>query len=142
MNQKFEVFEAHIPFLLQFFVDYNCYGMGYINLSKCFFRAPLPPKPIQPKGEKKLKINISYSSGTPTCFLKKIFKEHLHFDCHTKTIEKISTIMKRHFNETTIERSARSNLKRQSVCELEIDAQMSGKLKNLLKINVWCDAKK
>lgn len=34
--------EAHIPFILQFLVDYNLYGMGHIHLSKMKFRHPVP----------------------------------------------------------------------------------------------------
>ena len=40
MGQNFSVYESHIPFLLQFLVDYNLYGMDYINLS--FFKARMP----------------------------------------------------------------------------------------------------
>ncbi|KAK9763082.1 DNA polymerase zeta [Basidiobolus ranarum] len=32
MGTVFQPYEAHIPFLLQFFIDYNLYGMNYINL--------------------------------------------------------------------------------------------------------------
>lgn len=34
--------KAHIPFLLQLFIDYNLFGMGFINLSKVSFRNPVP----------------------------------------------------------------------------------------------------
>lgn len=34
--------ESHIPFLLQFLVDYNLYGMGHLHLSKLKFRHPVP----------------------------------------------------------------------------------------------------
>ncbi|KAL5566065.1 hypothetical protein UlMin_029229 [Ulmus minor] len=34
--------EAHIPFILQFLVDYNLYGMGHLHLSRMKFRYPLP----------------------------------------------------------------------------------------------------
>ncbi|KAJ2998539.1 DNA polymerase zeta [Globomyces sp. JEL0801] len=39
MGQKFEVYESHIPYLLQFLVDYNLYGMEFIHLS--FFKIRL-----------------------------------------------------------------------------------------------------
>jgi hypothetical protein len=39
----FSVFQkSHIPFLLQFLVDYHCYGMNWLNLSTAQFRLPLP----------------------------------------------------------------------------------------------------
>lgn len=34
--------ESHIPFILQFLVDYNLYGMGHLHLSKIRFRHPIP----------------------------------------------------------------------------------------------------
>lgn len=40
MNSKFRVYESHIPYLLQFLVDYNLYGMGNIELSFYKSRAP------------------------------------------------------------------------------------------------------
>lgn len=30
MNQEFQPHEAHVPFNLQFFIDYNLYGMNFI----------------------------------------------------------------------------------------------------------------
>ncbi|KAG9286506.1 hypothetical protein G9A89_014672 [Geosiphon pyriformis] len=44
MGCKFQPYEAHIPFLLQFMVDYNLFGMNYIHLSDVMFRQlPLTP---------------------------------------------------------------------------------------------------
>ncbi|KAL6285946.1 hypothetical protein ACE6H2_010336 [Prunus campanulata] len=34
--------ESHIPFILQFMVDYNLYGMGHPHVSKIKFRHPIP----------------------------------------------------------------------------------------------------
>lgn len=42
MKTKFEVFEAHIPFKLQFLLDANLYGCGWVETSECLFRGPLP----------------------------------------------------------------------------------------------------
>lgn len=33
--------ESHVPFLLQFLVDYNLYGMGHLHVSKLKFRQPV-----------------------------------------------------------------------------------------------------
>ncbi|KAJ2327756.1 DNA polymerase zeta, partial [Coemansia sp. RSA 2702] len=43
MGQKFDIFESHLPFTLQFLVDYNLYGMSWMSLESVRFRAPLPP---------------------------------------------------------------------------------------------------
>ncbi|PLW35952.1 hypothetical protein PCASD_12701 [Puccinia coronata f. sp. avenae] len=38
----FKIFEEHIPFHLQFMLDHNLYGCGWVELSNCLFRRPLP----------------------------------------------------------------------------------------------------
>ncbi|TRY87734.1 hypothetical protein DNTS_031801 [Danionella cerebrum] len=38
MNKSFQPHEAHIPFLLQLFIDYNLYGMNLITLAAVKFR--------------------------------------------------------------------------------------------------------
>ncbi|KAL6485419.1 hypothetical protein MHYP_G00048110 [Metynnis hypsauchen] len=38
MNKCFQPHEAHVPFLLQLFIDYNLYGMNLVNLSAVRFR--------------------------------------------------------------------------------------------------------
>jgi len=42
MGKSFEVHEAHVPYVLQVFIDHNLYGMNYIHLSRVSFRAPVP----------------------------------------------------------------------------------------------------
>ena len=38
MNCSFQPHEAHIPFPLQFMIDYNLYGMNYLHLAAVKFR--------------------------------------------------------------------------------------------------------
>lgn len=42
LDKVLQPHESHIPYLLQFLVDYNLYGMGYIHVSKIKFRHPVP----------------------------------------------------------------------------------------------------
>ncbi|KAI0476203.1 DNA polymerase family B [Xylariaceae sp. FL0804] len=42
MKRKFQPYEAHLQYLLQFMIDYNLYGCGYIDVQKVRFRAPVP----------------------------------------------------------------------------------------------------
>ncbi|KAI1079676.1 hypothetical protein F5B20DRAFT_161116 [Whalleya microplaca] len=44
MKRKFQPYEAHLQYLLQFMTDYNLYGCGYINAQKVCFRAPVPER--------------------------------------------------------------------------------------------------
>ncbi|KAI8319600.1 hypothetical protein GQ54DRAFT_292581, partial [Martensiomyces pterosporus] len=45
MNKKFDCFESHLPYTLQFLVDYNLFGMDWVHMSKALFRSPLPEPP-------------------------------------------------------------------------------------------------
>ncbi|XP_022248567.1 DNA polymerase zeta catalytic subunit-like isoform X1 [Limulus polyphemus] len=40
MNKVIQPHEAHVPYILQFFIDYNLYGMNFINVSALKFRRP------------------------------------------------------------------------------------------------------
>ncbi|KAI0130079.1 DNA polymerase family B [Xylariales sp. AK1849] len=42
MKRRFQPFEAHLQYLLQFMTDYNLYGCEYIASRKACFRAPVP----------------------------------------------------------------------------------------------------
>ncbi|KAK3336995.1 hypothetical protein B0T19DRAFT_454588 [Cercophora scortea] len=42
MSQKFQPYEAHLQYLLQFMADFNLYGCNYIDASKVSFRSPVP----------------------------------------------------------------------------------------------------
>ncbi|WMV11977.1 hypothetical protein MTR67_005362 [Solanum verrucosum] len=42
LDKSLQPHESHIPFLLQFLVDYNLYGMGHLHVSKMKFRNPIP----------------------------------------------------------------------------------------------------
>lgn len=42
MNRKFQPYESHLQYLLQFMTDYNLYGCGYIEARNVAFRAPVP----------------------------------------------------------------------------------------------------
>lgn len=38
LNQTLQPYEAHIPYILQFMIDYNLYGMNLINLDSVKYR--------------------------------------------------------------------------------------------------------
>ncbi|KAK4282799.1 hypothetical protein QN277_014132 [Acacia crassicarpa] len=42
LGKSLQPHESHIPFILQFLVDYNLYGMGQLHLLKMKFRHPMP----------------------------------------------------------------------------------------------------
>lgn len=44
MKRKFQPYEAHLQYLLQFMTDYNLYGCGYVEARRISFRAPVPKR--------------------------------------------------------------------------------------------------
>ncbi|KAL0937921.1 DNA polymerase zeta catalytic subunit [Colletotrichum truncatum] len=42
LKRKFQPYEAHLQYLLQFMTDYNLYGCGYLDASNVCFRSPVP----------------------------------------------------------------------------------------------------
>jgi hypothetical protein len=46
LGTEFDVFEDHIPFLLQFMLDSNLYGCGWVEVGNCLFRESVPGKPL------------------------------------------------------------------------------------------------
>ncbi|KAJ4298456.1 DNA polymerase zeta [Collariella sp. IMI 366227] len=42
MGKKFQPYEAHLQYLLQFMTDYNLYGCDYLDVENTKFRAPVP----------------------------------------------------------------------------------------------------
>lgn len=43
-GRKFQPYESHIPYLLQFKIDYNLHGMGWMVLDEVKFRLPVPKR--------------------------------------------------------------------------------------------------
>lgn len=42
MKRKFQPYETHLQYLLQFMCDYNLYGCDYLEATRVHFRAPVP----------------------------------------------------------------------------------------------------
>ncbi|KAM4902870.1 DNA polymerase zeta catalytic subunit [Sylvia borin] len=95
MNKSYQPHEAHIPYLLQLFIDYNLYGMNLINLAAVKFR----------KARRK-----SDTSG--------VSKHH-----RTHLPENSSNVSFTEWEEDEIPSSLMlKGVEPQSTCELEVDA--------------------
>lgn len=46
MKRKFQPYEAHLQYLLQFMIDYNLYGCDFVEASQTYFRSPVPANEI------------------------------------------------------------------------------------------------
>ena len=72
-GQKVQAYEAHIPFGLQFMMDFRLYGMGWLNVRKSLFRTPVMPLPAKaggsayfrplPRKKKVAQVSKSFSQG-------------------------------------------------------------------------------
>ncbi|KAF6808849.1 DNA polymerase zeta catalytic subunit [Colletotrichum musicola] len=47
LKKKFQPYEAHLQYLLQFMTDYNLYGCGYLDASDVYFRGPIPSYEVE-----------------------------------------------------------------------------------------------
>ncbi|KAK3396123.1 hypothetical protein B0T20DRAFT_416717 [Sordaria brevicollis] len=52
MSHKFQPYEAHLQYLLQFMADYNLYGCDYLDAAIATFRAPVPKHEAHIDGQK------------------------------------------------------------------------------------------
>jgi hypothetical protein len=65
MKKKFIVYEAHIPFHLQFMLDFNLYGCGWVDISKAKFREPVPEDPEQTASNETDETESSFGMPLP-----------------------------------------------------------------------------
>ncbi|KAG0031787.1 DNA polymerase zeta [Podila clonocystis] len=61
MATHFQPFEAHVPYKLQFFIDYNLYGMGWLELEDALLRNDVPDPRV---GDSPLRITKATVAGT------------------------------------------------------------------------------
>lgn len=46
MKRKFQPYESHLQYLLQFMIDYNLYGCDFVEASQTYFRSPVPANEV------------------------------------------------------------------------------------------------
>ncbi|KAL6531342.1 hypothetical protein OROMI_027705 [Orobanche minor] len=123
MDKSLQPFESHIPFLLQFLIDYNLYGMGHLHVSKVRFRYPVPDVFSQRKV--KLQGKLRPLADDSTCM---DFQADLGGDlCLNTPIWMSSTIPDEWMWRYLPEPGSSTNedfprVRRQSASELEVDA--------------------
>ncbi|XP_078617508.1 DNA polymerase zeta catalytic subunit-like [Branchiostoma floridae x Branchiostoma japonicum] len=137
MNKPYQPHEAHIPFLLQFFIDYNLYGMNYINLGAVKFRRPKEEGKVnQPVGNNQpLSQKSSQSSGSSLPCSQPIRSPCSDVPPESPATPSMPSLMRSsscHANTPTRQVWEMENVPssllleaevvRQSTCELEVDA--------------------
>lgn len=113
MNKSFQPHEAHIPYLLQLFIDYNLYGMNMINLAAVKFR-----KSQATGGEMSSRANTTNPWTSP---------------CTSKLNDSVlrDTVPTRWGEDNIPSSLILEEVDRMSVCELEVDAVAADVLNRL-----------
>ncbi|CAN0016719.1 unnamed protein product [Lampetra fluviatilis] len=108
MNKSFQPHDAHIPYVLQFFIDYNLYGMNLLKLAAVKFRRGSPP-------DKRGEVQDSIPEPKPT---------DAHGVFNSEPMEETQTSLMRRWHAGSIPSSLwlGEEVTRQSRCELELDA--------------------
>lgn len=104
-GEMVDIYEGHIPFLLQFLIDFNLYGCGwlYCSLESLYFRSPiLEPFSMNsylPEQIDKLIIDLEKLIQPENVLsYKRIGKSLLEIDVSTKTILNRKSIQLRHLH--------------------------------------------
>ncbi|KAH0622223.1 hypothetical protein JD844_024339 [Phrynosoma platyrhinos] len=106
MNKIYQPHEAHIPYLLQLFIDYNLYGMNLINLAAVKFRKAKKKGMLSP-----VSCTVSGESFEETGCSKENLSGHFV----------IGTLQRWEDNQIPSSLIL-EGIERQSICELEVDA--------------------
>ncbi|XP_029174369.1 DNA polymerase zeta catalytic subunit [Nylanderia fulva] len=86
LNQTFQPYEAHIPYILQFMMDYDLYGMNLINLNSIKYRCSLQRHTIEEDSQNKSSMDLINSQMyLPTSIMRQSMCE-LEVDAHASDI--------------------------------------------------------
>ncbi|KAG2322148.1 hypothetical protein Bca52824_015361 [Brassica carinata] len=135
LGRSLQPYESHIPFLLQFLVDYNLYGMGHVHISKMKFRSPVPHH-FRPR-----KFDLDDCVGQGIDEVASTMADSSAAASVSFPVWSLSTIPGQWMwnlseeSDTPLSQSQQSHqYRRQSLCELEGDATVSDILNQQLKM--------
>jgi len=132
---KFRCYEAHIPYTMQFFKDYNLAGMKYIKVKEVRFRTPLP-RSLRKRTKEEFDISNNNNnnqhdvSGGTVNGDTKVNNDDSYFFAHTVPKELVwpqssldsSTTNQEDTNTTTTTRLKDEHwLIKETCCDLEFD---------------------
>ncbi|WCJ33138.1 DNA polymerase zeta catalytic subunit [Euphorbia peplus] len=123
LDKRLQPHESHIPFILQFLIDYNLYGMGHVHVSKMKFRHPVPDTCIQRR------FNCHSQHGQEICMSDDYQAGLSGGESLDSPIWITSTIpdgwmWKFSSERETLSDQCTEQINRQSTCELEGDASV------------------
>ncbi|XP_072748534.1 DNA polymerase zeta catalytic subunit [Anoplolepis gracilipes] len=85
LNQTLQPYEAHIPYILQFMIDYNLYGMNLINLNDIKYRCSLQGYTTEDNQNKSSIELVNSQMYLPTSVTRQSMCE-LEVDAHASDI--------------------------------------------------------
>uniref|UniRef100_A0A7N2L7S9 Uncharacterized protein n=1 Tax=Quercus lobata TaxID=97700 RepID=A0A7N2L7S9_QUELO len=136
LDGSLQPYESHIPFILQFLIDYNLYGMGHMHLSKMKFRHPIPDT-FSPRKSNHIGLHKQHMDKL-TCMPTDFQADPSCDASFSSPIWISSTILADWIWQLPreFEASSRQDIycnKRRSVCELEGDASIDDVLNQQFK---------
>lgn len=123
MNRSYQPYEAHLPYLLQLFIDHNLYGMNLIHLAAVKFRKNRRKSDQQEKGSPETPLSEVCNAGSKES--GKSWKSPLSAKSKgspTQTEKSFSCSFVRWEEEDIPSSLVLEGVDRQSTCELEVDA--------------------
>ncbi|GLT50443.1 hypothetical protein SLA2020_239300 [Shorea laevis] len=137
LDKSLQPHESHIPFILQFLIDYNLYGMGCVHLSKMKFRQPVPGVFLSRK------FNVTGKCTQERDDFTSGFSDFQADSSHDPSLSSPVWISSKiphawiwnnssEFDELSGQDIC--HVKRQSVCELEVDATIDDILNQQFKM--------
>ncbi|KAH7309030.1 hypothetical protein B0I35DRAFT_398355 [Stachybotrys elegans] len=105
LKRKFQPYEAHLQYLLQFMIDYNLYGCDYLDASKTKFRAPVPD--YDPSSSPHLwhQKSISPRNVTDDVSLPRASHCSIEVDIRVQDILNRKSVKERHLHHDFVERN-------------------------------------
>ncbi|XP_010674733.1 DNA polymerase zeta catalytic subunit isoform X5 [Beta vulgaris subsp. vulgaris] len=126
-EKRLQPYESHIPFLLQFMVDYNLYGMGLMHLVKMKFRHPVPDLFAEKADHFSPEGYLCKSSDPQADATASLHPFPLAWRSSTIPDEWM-------WQHPSVHGASSSHVKRQSTCELEGDTTIEDILNQQLKM--------
>jgi DNA polymerase zeta len=99
LGRKFDVFEAHIPYGLQFLTDFNLFGCGWLRLRELFIRVPI-------LNDESLETDdlVQYMMGYHTTDIPRIGRGALEIDTCAQYILNRNDLKERHLHHDFVEK--------------------------------------
>ena len=105
MNRKFQPYEAHLQYLLQFMADYNLYGCSYIEAGNARFRSPVPEYQEENQDHLWHSESVPPRCMTDDPSLPRVSHCSIEVDIYTKNILNRKSVEQRLLHHDFIERA-------------------------------------